>query len=719
MNQKLRCIASITLGCTIVLAPVQQASLAHSSRDMSMEEQVEANEEIHSSIYSLINRYNIKLGYVKDTKSTELLNNLGKSLLTKYSTEDNKKIGKHFNIGDLDGDNIPEIIVYKQRDFKNLNDEGSLVLYKYKDGKYKEMDKISMNYANTVESIVIGQGVKGKNAIFVNTSVGAHSGEFQLFTVENGRLKSRINSKKARLLSVYLNNEIKDIDNDGILEFCVYIVDPESSDSSSAGSDKINLWYKWDGQDGVELIKYEKVGETEKIKKNTTKISYYNSLIKEGKLSKAYDYLESNKNKLSIKDNSDGVRIYLSALNEKLSSMNETFNEYQEKYKMFENQGIMKEYNLKVDNLNDVNIIKKSSVFSKEKDLKELLLNARNMGLKVATAEGSYYFVIDYEKFTDISDSVSSEISDYLKIFAAESSKPGISEERIKISLDEIAPRIGAMEEFELMYPYSKYLTQVNQMHEYYLRAYIFSTYDIVSYEVNTETLKSYEKAMEDYDYLVLSDILKYYTEGLNESDNKVTQDIMDKMNKLIDEMKLIGAETVEDKLIKFESNIIDFSKIEYESSETKRDEKLEKAIVDYLEYNKERDGKLVYYYNNIDLNGDGKEEAFVYLIGQSVSGSGGSTALIIEQENYEVISKFTLVRNPIIISKEKTNGWNDIIMQVSGGGAEYSYVKMKFDGEKYPSNPSTSPKLETKSVVEGLAIISNRLSIEDGIEIK
>lgn len=174
-----------------------------------------------------------------------------------------------------------------------------------------------------------------------------------------------------------------------------------------------------------------------------------------------------------------------------------------------------------------------------------------------------------------------------------------------------------------------------------------------------------------------------------------------------------------EDGLIKIKSNLIDFSKVEYQSSETERDEKLEKTIIDYLEYNKDEDGKLIYYYNNIDLNGDEKEEIFVYLMGQYVSGTGGSTSLIIDQENYEVISNFTLVQNPIIISSETTNGWNDIIMQVYGGGAEYSFVKIAFDGESYPSNPSIAPKLEEKEVIEGVAIISNPVSIEDGLEIK
>ncbi len=543
MNQKLRSIASITLGFTIALSPLPQASFGHLSGITAMAEQTKASEKMQKTIAQIINSHDNKYDYMKDSKYIKMANELGSSFLTKYSKGEDRRIGKHFNIGNLDKDNVPEIIVYEQRDFQNIKDEGSLVIYKYKDCEYKEVDRVSMNYDNGVQSIIIGQAAEGKNAVFVNSQVGAHSGQFYLFTIENDKLISRINPKKARLLSVYLSAQIKDIDEDGILEFSVYDIDPESSDSSSAGSEKINIWYKWDGKDGVKFIKYEKVGEIKKVKTDASVVSNYNNLIKKESLSKAYDYLKINKDKLSIKDNSNAVRTYLTALNEKLNLMNTAFSKYQEKYKMFENQGIMKKYKLKATDLNDINIIKKNSVFSKEKDLKDLLLNAHNMGLKVATAEGSYYFIIDYEKFLNFSDFVSSELCDYLKIFAAESKKPGISDEYLRIPLDEAASRIAAMEEFRLMYPYSKNLPEVNQMHEWYLRGYIFSTYDFPTQTVSPETLKSYEKAMKDYEYLVLHDILNIYTEELKESGNKVTQSIMDKMNQVINEHSGLGQE--------------------------------------------------------------------------------------------------------------------------------------------------------------------------------
>lgn len=84
---------------------------------------------------------------------------------------------------------------------------------------------------------------------------------------------------------------------------------------------------------------------------------------------------------------------------------------------------------------------------------------------------------------------------------------------------------------------------------------------------------------------------------------------------------KLITAEVVENNIIEFKSDTIDFSNIEYKLSETENNEELEKIIIKYLDYDKKENGEMVYFYNYIDFNGDGKEEIFVYLIGNYVSG--------------------------------------------------------------------------------------------------
>lgn len=174
-----------------------------------------------------------------------------------------------------------------------------------------------------------------------------------------------------------------------------------------------------------------------------------------------------------------------------------------------------------------------------------------------------------------------------------------------------------------------------------------------------------------------------------------------------------------ENHLLKFENvGGIDFSDIKYLSSETIKDPKLEDAFAKV--YNLKRgEDQIQYYYNRIDLNGDQNPETFVFLVGPSVCGSGGCSALIFKDDggDYELVSRFTLVRNPIIISNERTNGWRNLIMHVSGGGIDDFFAIMKFDGNQYPVNPSIQPKVKSGTKIQGVAIIADDISKNEGIK--
>ena len=96
---------------------------------------------------------------------------------------------------------------------------------------------------------------------------------------------------------------------------------------------------------------------------------------------------------------------------------------------------------------------------------------------------------------------------------------------------------------------------------------------------------------------------------------------------------------------------------------------------------------KFVQY--EYDLDGDGTNEILVGLIGPYFCGSGGCTQFILDREGNE-ITKFSVANYPVIIDTNKSNGWNDLIIY-SGGENRI----IKFDGKKYPSNPSMQPALE------------------------
>lgn len=63
-------------------------------------------------------------------------------------------------------------------------------------------------------------------------------------------------------------------------------------------------------------------------------------------------------------------------------------------------------------------------------------------------------------------------------------------------------------------------------------------------------------------------------------------------------------------------------------TAESEPYELLQQTIADYYEIPEDYLAETRYYYNYVDLNGDGTNEVFAVIIGDFVSGSGGSSAL-------------------------------------------------------------------------------------------
>lgn len=89
------------------------------------------------------------------------------------------------------------------------------------------------------------------------------------------------------------------------------------------------------------------------------------------------------------------------------------------------------------------------------------------------------------------------------------------------------------------------------------------------------------------------------------------------------------------------------------------------------------------------DLNGDGQAELFVGTKGPYFCGSGGCTILLLDPQG-ALINRFTVAGYPVIIDSAKTKGWSNLIIH-SGKQDRL----LKFDGKKYPANPSTQPAVK------------------------
>ena len=104
----------------------------------------------------------------------------------------------------------------------------------------------------------------------------------------------------------------------------------------------------------------------------------------------------------------------------------------------------------------------------------------------------------------------------------------------------------------------------------------------------------------------------------------------------------------------------------------------LDKNLIDSLSR------KFMFF--SYDLNDDGKKEILVGLTGPYFCGSGGCSPMILDEQG-KVVTSFSVSDYPIVVDNNKTKGWKDLFIR---SGAKFHVVK--FDGRKYPSNPSVQP---------------------------
>ncbi len=99
------------------------------------------------------------------------------------------------------------------------------------------------------------------------------------------------------------------------------------------------------------------------------------------------------------------------------------------------------------------------------------------------------------------------------------------------------------------------------------------------------------------------------------------------------------------------------------------------------------------YEYSITDLNGDGRREALVLfnLPYNYWCGWGGCTMQIFtsDSDSFIPMSEVRNVRGPLLVTENKTNGWHDIVVRVSGSHMASKNVALQYHDGKYPENPA------------------------------
>ena len=118
---------------------------------------------------------------------------------------------------------------------------------------------------------------------------------------------------------------------------------------------------------------------------------------------------------------------------------------------------------------------------------------------------------------------------------------------------------------------------------------------------------------------------------------------------------------------------------------------KVDRALRDYFKMHKTDPKNTRYRWLTYDLNGDGQPELLAQL---DWCGSGGCTLLIFENNDnqWHFNSRVTLINTPLNLGQKTSNGWRDLVLFVSGGGAQPNQHVLRYDGISYPLNPSMAP---------------------------
>jgi hypothetical protein len=108
----------------------------------------------------------------------------------------------------------------------------------------------------------------------------------------------------------------------------------------------------------------------------------------------------------------------------------------------------------------------------------------------------------------------------------------------------------------------------------------------------------------------------------------------------------------------------------------------------------------------------------FVYLIGDKFCGNEGCSAAIFKSttQGYQLLSKISPVFQPIVVSTGESNGYKDLIVYVSDGGANPFYARLKYQQFGYPARPTLQNKIPENATVEGTLLFADGLEPQSGI---
>jgi hypothetical protein len=407
-----------------------------------------------------------------------LNNDETRKIIEKYLNLLNQNLNanlENYDIGDLDGDGIDEIVMYVNENNSKEN-VSKLLVYSYDGEGYYLLDEKEIKYDKGNIKLQIGKISEDKAGIIFCNLANEETTAVYVYLIEDGKLISAINPRKVNLFSVNNNVEIDDIDGDGVLNFNIYTLDPEGNKDENS---KIVIWYKWDGKDSADVVKKENLNN-EINADNQEYTTLDNSVL-------TVDDLKIKAKELTKNEFSNLLYEYISMLSSSLNDENKILSSYMNIDDVNKLNDFLKEDSFKnLDSLENV-----SNLTSNEK-LNQFIVEEIKKGYMISSFDNKIVLKINYDYFLNsFNDMLTNEMLSYIRIKNQFDNKPISNSKILIVDKDEIAVRLSEIENFRLVFPYSKALNEVLDIYNVYLDALLFLDDDEESVEKSQYKIES------------------------------------------------------------------------------------------------------------------------------------------------------------------------------------------------------------------------------------
>ncbi|MGG3871440.1 hypothetical protein [Brevibacillus laterosporus] len=158
-------------------------------------------------------------------------------------------------VGDLDKTGVSKAYVFKL-DHDKMKAPAEVYQYDKATSKMKMIQQLGLDWSiNGYENILLGKASKEQNGIFLDSGIGAHSGQTALLVSNKGKLTQVDLSNYDNVMYKPYSTFSKDINNDGIIEISTLVQPVGAEDLSMVDTPWITEWYQWNGQKSLIKVK--------------------------------------------------------------------------------------------------------------------------------------------------------------------------------------------------------------------------------------------------------------------------------------------------------------------------------------------------------------------------------------------------------------------------------------------------------------------------------